>query len=99
MTNAQPWGFPCRGPRTRREEKGSVKKGSVIHNYTLTVVAVCLLLGRMPRKLRVQYPGAVHHVMNRGDRRDAIFSDEADRQWFLDTSAKPCQTRALKWIA
>ena len=27
----------------------------------------------MARKLSVEYPGAVYHVMNRGDRRDAIF--------------------------
>jgi len=39
----------------------------------------------MARKLRVQYPGAIYHVMNRGDRREAIFSDDHDRQRFLDT--------------
>jgi len=39
----------------------------------------------MPRKLRVHYPGAVYHIMNRGDRREAIFSAEADRQRLLDT--------------
>ena len=39
----------------------------------------------MARKLRVQYPGAIYHVMNRGDRREAIFSDGHDRQRFLDT--------------
>jgi hypothetical protein len=33
----------------------------------------------MARKLRVQYPGAVYHVMNRGDRREAIFHDDQDR--------------------
>jgi hypothetical protein len=27
----------------------------------------------MARKLRVEYPGAVYHVMNRGDRREDIF--------------------------
>ena len=25
------------------------------------------------RKLRVEYPGAIYHVMNRGDRREPIF--------------------------
>jgi hypothetical protein len=30
----------------------------------------------MARKLRVQYPGAIHHVMNRGDRREPIFRDD-----------------------
>jgi len=39
----------------------------------------------MPRKLRVQYPGAIYHVMNRGDRRDPIFGDDQDRRRFLET--------------
>ena len=26
----------------------------------------------MARRLRVEYPGAIYHVMNRGDRREAI---------------------------
>ncbi len=30
----------------------------------------------MPRKLRVQYPGAIYHVMSRGDRREDIFLDD-----------------------
>jgi hypothetical protein len=29
----------------------------------------------MARKLRVQYPGAICHVMSRGDRREGIFKD------------------------
>jgi hypothetical protein len=33
----------------------------------------------MPRKLRVQYPGAIYYVMNRGDRRERIFKDNDDR--------------------
>jgi REP element-mobilizing transposase RayT len=32
----------------------------------------------------LEYPGAIYHVMNRGDRREAIFTDDADRQRFLD---------------
>src|SRR5437868_6269367 len=39
----------------------------------------------MARKLRIQYPGAMYHVMNRGDRREAIFEDDQDRQRFLST--------------
>ena len=27
----------------------------------------------MPRSLRIEYPGAIYHVMNRGDRREPIF--------------------------
>ena len=37
----------------------------------------------MARKLRVEYPGAIYHVINRGDRREPIFRDEEDRQKFL----------------
>ena len=33
----------------------------------------------MPRKLRIQYPGAIYHVLSRGDRRDKIFLDDVDR--------------------
>ncbi len=32
----------------------------------------------MSRKLRIEYPGAIYHLMNRGDRREDIF--KADRQ-------------------
>ncbi len=45
----------------------------------------------MPRKLRVQYPGAMYHVMSRGDRREDIFLDDVDRQDFLKTLAEACQ--------
>ena len=44
----------------------------------------------MARKLRVQYPGAIYHVMNRGDRREPIFKDDADRQRFLETLGEAC---------
>ena len=39
----------------------------------------------MPRKLRGEYPGAIYHLMNRGDRREAIFKDDEDRKLFLTT--------------
>jgi len=45
----------------------------------------------MPRKLRIQYPGAMYHVMNRGDQREAIFRDDEDRQKFLATLGEACQ--------
>ena len=37
----------------------------------------------MPRKLRIQYPGAIYHVMDRGDQRETIFRDDQDRRQFL----------------
>jgi hypothetical protein len=33
----------------------------------------------MARKLRIQYPGAIYHVMNRGDHQEMIFGDDEDR--------------------
>ena len=39
----------------------------------------------MARKLRVEYAGAIYHVMNRGDRREQIFVDDADCQRFVET--------------
>ena len=42
----------------------------------------------MPRKLRIQYPGAMYHVMNRGDQRE---DDDSDRQKFLISLGECCQ--------
>ena len=44
----------------------------------------------MARKPRVEYPGAVYHVMNRGDRREPIFRDDSDRQRFVNTLGEAC---------
>jgi len=44
----------------------------------------------MARQLRVEYPGAIYHVMNRGDRREPIFQDDADRQRFVATLGEAC---------
>ena len=44
----------------------------------------------MPRKLRIEYPGAMYHVMSRGDRRERIFLDDVDRQDFIKTLAEAC---------
>ena len=42
----------------------------------------------MPRKMRVEYAGAIYHVMRRGDRREDLFWDDVDRQDFLKTLAE-----------
>src|SRR5437867_2181711 len=44
----------------------------------------------MARPLRIQYIGARYHVMSRGDRREAIFCDDADRVEFLKTLGQAC---------
>jgi REP element-mobilizing transposase RayT len=45
----------------------------------------------MPRPLRIEYPGAIYHAMNRGDRRQDIFRDDEDRLRFLATLAEACK--------
>jgi len=45
----------------------------------------------MPRQIRIQYEGAIYHVLNRGDRREDIFLNDVDRQDFLKTLAEACQ--------
>ena len=44
----------------------------------------------MARKLRIEYPGAIYHVMNCGDRREAIFLADQDRELFVATLAEAC---------
>ncbi len=44
----------------------------------------------MARKTRVEFEGAVYHVLDRGDRREAIFHDDADRERFLATLGEAC---------
>jgi REP element-mobilizing transposase RayT len=44
----------------------------------------------MARRLRVEFAGAIYHVINRGDRREEIFRDDQDRVRFLETLAECC---------
>lgn len=45
----------------------------------------------MPRSVRIEYPGAVYHVLCRGDRREEIFLNDADRALFLATLGEMCE--------
>ena len=47
-------------------------------------------LSRMARKLRVEYPGAIYHVMSRGDHAEPIVADDQDRLRFVETLAEVC---------
>lgn len=44
----------------------------------------------MARKLRVEYQGAIYHLISRGDRREEIFRDDPDRNRFLETLGEAC---------
>jgi hypothetical protein len=39
----------------------------------------------MPRAMRVEYPGAIYHMMDCADRREDIFINDVDRQNLLKT--------------
>jgi REP-associated tyrosine transposase len=45
----------------------------------------------MPRQPRLEYPGAMYHVMSRGDQRDDIFFTDVDRHDFIKTLAEACE--------
>jgi REP element-mobilizing transposase RayT len=45
----------------------------------------------MARPLRIEYAGAVYHVMARGNQGRAIFRDDQDRRCFLNTVGEACE--------
>lgn len=55
----------------------------------------------MARQPRIEYDGAFYHVMSRGDRREAIFEDDRDREMFLETLGECCYRsgwRIYAWV-
>ena len=45
----------------------------------------------MARKLRLEYEGALYHIMSRGNQRADIFRTDADRELFLKTLGQACE--------
>ena len=45
----------------------------------------------MTRPLRLEFPGAMYHVTARGDRRQAIFIDDFDREFWLELLGLVCK--------
>ena len=50
----------------------------------------------MPRTMRVEYPGAIYHVMDRGDRREKLFRSDNDRRLFLETRGQAFE-KPVEW--
>lgn len=50
----------------------------------------------MPRAVRIEYPGAVYHVLCRGDRREPIFQTSDDRVCFLETLGETCERTGFR---
>ena len=54
----------------------------------------------MPRKARIDAPGALHHIIGRGIERRKIFYNDADRDNFLkrlETVLKETSTPCYAW--
>ena len=49
----------------------------------------------MARPLRLEFAGALYHVTSRGDRREAIYEDDADRHMFLSLLDQVCEAHNL----
>ncbi len=50
----------------------------------------------MARPLRLEYAGALYHVTSRGDRREAIYEDDSDRESFLGVLSEVCNR--FNWV-
>lgn len=50
----------------------------------------------MARPLRIEFPGGLYHVTSRGDRREAIYLDDADRIHWLTLLGHVC--KRFNWI-
>jgi REP element-mobilizing transposase RayT len=48
-------------------------------------------MGLVPRQIRIEYPGAIYHLLNQGDRREAIFRDDGDCHDFIKTLGEDCE--------
>ena len=55
----------------------------------------------MPRQVRIEFPGAMYHVMARGDRREEIVRDDEDRRTFLRTLGEASERAGFRvhaWV-
>ena len=55
----------------------------------------------MPRKARIDAPGALHHIIIRGIERKAIFKDNADRANFVERLSRiilETETGCYGWV-
>ena len=53
----------------------------------------------MARPIRIEYPGAVYHIIYRGNNRQAIFRDDADRKRYLEKLSLYCQEKNVDLLS
>jgi REP element-mobilizing transposase RayT len=66
-----------------------------VHNWAGEPAHQLQTTPSMARQLRLERPGAVYHVMSRGNAKQAIYLDDEDRRAFLDTLWRVCER--LDW--
>ena len=50
----------------------------------------------MLRQVRIEFEGALYHVMARGDRREAIVEDDEDRKTFVRTLGEAAEKTGFR---
>ena len=50
----------------------------------------------MARPVRIEYPGAVYHVVCRGNNRQAVFRDDHDRERYLEKLSVYCEDKRVE---
>ena len=50
----------------------------------------------MARPIRIEYPGAVYHVITRGNNRQSVFKDERDRSTYLEKLFIYCEQKEVE---
>jgi putative transposase len=53
----------------------------------------------MGRNPRIEFEGAVYHVMSRGNRQEAVFLDDHDNLIFLDALAEVCGRKKVSVLS
>ena len=76
------------GTLDRACEKTWRQKGSVLAICTFSLLLTGA--GDVLRPLRIEYEGAMYHLLSRGDRREDIYWDDRDREVFLDLLGQAC---------
>jgi putative transposase len=49
----------------------------------------------MARPVRIEYPGAIYHIISRGNNRAAVFRDDHDRKRYLEKLSLYCEEKGL----
>ena len=74
---------------------GASQKGQA-STFIVTLEWIAGILDPMVRKLRLEYPSAIYHVINRGNDRAAVFQSEGARTVFETCLAETCEKS--KWV-